>query len=564
MLQWVPFTTTTSALARILIMDTSPHDFIRARIVRDLNDGTVKHQIITRFPPEPNGFLHIGHAKSICLNFGVADEFGGQTYLRFDDTNPLTESEGFVEAIKKDVNWLGYDWGDRLTFASDYFEQIYAFAEELVVRGCAFVCDLSAEELQATRGTLTTVGQNSPFRDRSIDENLILLRKMKAGDFATGSRVLRAKIDMSSPNLNLRDPVLYRIIHAAHHRTNDQWCIYPMYDFTHCICDALEGITHSLCTLEFEDHRALYDWVLDNININFHPPQIEFSRLNLEHTITSKRVLRELVDQQFVSGWDDPRMPTLAGLRNRGVPPAAIRDFCRRVGVTKQENTIETELLDFCIRSDLEEKAPRCMAVRDPLLLEVTNFSGEDISLTANWHPKLARFGSRELVFGQRIYIDRTDFSEEPPPKYKRLVPGGIVRLRYAFIVRCDEVVKDATGKVICLKVTYFPDSRSGNDTSGLKPKGVIQFVAGTNAVPIEVRDYEHLFLSKTPRSSTWRESLNSKSMTVSNAVVERAVFARSEQYWQFERLGYYFHSPCQDPEAKPVFHRTVSLSQRW
>lgn len=545
-------------------MDTPPHDFIRARIVQDLDDGTVKHQIVTRFPPEPNGFLHIGHAKSICLNFGVADEFGGQTYLRFDDTNPLTESEGFVEAIKKDVNWLGYDWGDRLTFASDYFEQIYAFAKELVVRGCAFVCDLSAVELQATRGTLTTVGQNSPFRDRSIDENLTLLQKMKAGDFATGSRVLRAKIDMSSPNLNLRDPVLYRIIHAAHHRTGDQWCIYPMYDFTHCICDALEGITHSLCTLEFEDHRALYDWVLDNININFHPPQIEFSRLNLEHTITSKRVLRELVDQQFVSGWDDPRMPTLAGLRNRGVPPAAIRDFCRRVGVTKQENTIETELLDFCIRSELEEKAPRCMVVRDPLLLEVTNFSGEDLSLTANWHPKLEEFGTRELVFDRKIYIDRADFSEDPPPKYKRLTLGGLVRLRYAFIVRCDEVVKDDAGKIICLKVTYFPDSRSGNDTSGLKPKGVIQFVAENNALPIEVRDYEHLFLSKTPSSSTWFESVNSNSMTVSNAVVERAVFARSEQHWQFERLGYYFHSPCHDSEVKPVFHRTVSLSQRW
>lgn len=564
MLLSIPFSKTTTVLPRILTMDTPPNDFIRARIIRDLNDGTVKHQIITRFPPEPNGFLHIGHAKSICLNFGVADEFCGQTYLRFDDTNPLTESEGFVEAIKKDVNWLGYDWGDRLTFASDYFEQIYAFAEELVVRGCAFVCDLSAEELQATRGTLTTVGQNSPFRDRSIDENLTLLRKMKAGDFATGSRVLRAKIDMSSPNLNLRDPVLYRIIHAPHHRTGDQWCIYPMYDFTHCICDALEGITHSLCTLEFEDHRALYDWVLDNININFHPPQIEFSRLNLEHTITSKRVLRELVDQQFVNGWDDPRMPTLAGLRNRGVPPAAIRDFCRRVGVTKQENTIETELLDFCIRSELEEKAPRCMVVRDPLLLEVTNFSGEDLSLTANWHPKLAEFGMRELVFGRKIYIDRADFSEDPPPKYKRLIPGGMVRLRYAFIVRCDEIVKDDAGKIICLKVTYFPDSRSGNDTSGLKPKGVIQFVAENNALPIEIRDYEHLFLSKTPSSSTWFESLNSNSMTVSNAVVERAVFARSEQHWQFERLGYYFHSPCHDLEVKPVFHRTVSLSQRW
>lgn len=564
MLLSVPFSKTTTVLARILTMDTPPNDFIRARIVRDLNDGTVKHQIITRFPPEPNGFLHIGHAKSICLNFGVADEFGGRTYLRFDDTNPLTESEGFVEAIKKDVNWLGYDWSDRLTFASDYFEQIYVFAEELVVRGCAFVCDLSAEELQATRGTLTTVGQNSPFRDRSIDENLTLLRKMKAGDFATGSRVLRAKIDMSSPNLNLRDPVLYRIIHASHHRTGDQWCIYPMYDFTHCICDALEGITHSLCTLEFEDHRALYDWVLDNININFHPPQIEFSRLNLEHTITSKRVLRELVDQQFVNGWDDPRMPTLAGLRNRGVPPAAIRDFCRRVGVTKQENTIETELLDFCIRSDLEEKAPRCMVVRDPLLLEVTNFLGEDIRLRANWHPKLTEFGMRELVFGRKIYIDQTDFSEDPSPKYKRLVPGGIVRLRYAFIVRCDEVVKDDIGKIICLKVTYFPDSRSGNDTSGLKPKGVIQFIAENNALPIEIRDYEHLFLSKTPSSSTWQDSLNSNSMAVSNALAERAIFARSEQHWQFERMGYYFRSPGHDSEVKPVYHRTVSLSQRW
>ena len=545
-------------------MSTDSQDFIRSRIVQDLEDGTVKQHIITRFPPEPNGFLHIGHAKSICLNFGVAEEFGGQTFLRFDDTNPLTESERYVEAIKNDVLWLEYDWGDRLTFASDYFSQIYAFAEELVIRGRAFVCDLSAEELQNTRGTLTSVGENSPFRNRSPEENLELLRKMKAGEFETGSRVLRAKIDMSSPNLNLRDPVLYRIIHAKHHRTGDQWCIYPMYDFTHCICDALEGITHSLCTLEFEDHRALYDWVLDNININFHPPQIEFSRLNLEHTITSKRVLRKLVDQDHVNGWDDPRMPTLAGLRHRGVPPAAIREFCRRVGVTKQENTIETELLDFCIRDELETKAPRCMAVRDPLLLEVTNFSGDPIRLDANWHPKIEDFGTRQLYFGRKLYIDRDDFSEDPPPKFKRLVPGGIIRLRYAFILRCDEVVKDESGEIVCLRATYFPESRSGSDTSGLKPKGVIQFVAESNAIPIEIRDYEHLFLTKSPKASTWQESLNSNSMAVANGFVEKAVIDSSRPRWQFERLGYYYRDAADTVRSRHLFHRTVALSRRW
>ena len=538
-------------------------DFIRNRIRDDITANRVPHRITTRFPPEPNGFLHIGHAKSICLNFGIAEEFDGMTYLRFDDTNPLSESEDYVAAIQEDVRWLGFDWEDRLTFASDYFPQLYAFAEELINRGRAFVCDLSAEEIRSTRGTLSEPGTDSPFRNRSVEENLSLFRQMRAGGFDEGTHVLRAKIDMSSPNINLRDPVLYRIIHATHHRTDNEWCIYPMYDFTHCICDALEGITHSLCTLEFEDHRPLYDWVLDNISINFHPPQIEFSRLGLEYNVMSKRIMNQLVDKKLVNGWNDPRMPTLAGLRQRGVPPEAIREFCRRIGVTKQDSLIETELLDYCIRDNLEWTTPRGMAIRDPLRVEITNYSGQEIDLVANWHARNSDIGHRNLSFGRSIFIERTDFSENPPPKYKRLVPGGLVRLRYGFIIRCDEVVRDADGSVVLIRAHYFPNSKSGEDTSGLKPKGVIQFVSEPNAREVEIRDYNHLFTVKSPGRDSLEEELNPQSLKISKGFVEKAIVEHEEPRFQFERIGYYYRDESLN-SSLPVFHRTATLSDRW
>ena len=406
-------------------MTEDSSDFIRQRIRRDLDTKIVTGAVVTRFPPEPNGYLHIGHAKSICLNFGVAEEFDGETYLRFDDTNPLKESEDYVQAIQQDVAWLGFHWGDRLTFASDYFDQLYQFARELIQQGKAFVCNLSGEEIRDSRGTLTEAGTQSPNRNRSVEENLDLFERMQKGEFADGELVLRAKIDMSSPNLNLRDPIIYRIRHTAHQRTGERWVIYPMYDFTHCICDALEGITHSLCTLEFQDHRPLYDWVLDNINVNFHPPQIEFSRLGLTHTIMSKRLLNDLVVNGVVDGWDDPRMPTLAGLRRRGVTAGAIREFCRRIGVTRQDNMVEVELLEFCIRQDLEASSRRGMCVVDPLKVTITNYQGDGEMLSAAWHPQQSEFGERQLSFSNELFIEADDFSENPPPKYKTSVAGG-------------------------------------------------------------------------------------------------------------------------------------------
>ena len=538
-------------------------DFIRNRIREDIAKERVPGSVTTRFPPEPNGYLHIGHAKSICLNFGIAGEFDGLTYLRFDDTNPLAESTDYVAAIQEDIRWLGFDWKDNLTFASDYFPQLYTFAEELISRGRAFVCDLSQEAIRDTRGTFSSPGEESPFRNRSVQENLELFRRMRKGEFPNGARVLRAKIDMRSPNVNMRDPVLYRIIHADHHRTGADWCIYPMYDFTHCICDALEGITHSLCTLEFEDHRPLYDWVLDNININFHPPQIEFSRLNLEYTLMSKRVLNQLVQHGYVDGWDDPRMPTLAGLRNRGIPPAAIRDFCQRIGVTKQENFIETELLDYCVRNELEQTTPRCMALRQPLRVDITNFEGEEIELTADWHVKNKELGSRAFSFGPSIFIDRSDFAEDPPPKFKRLVPGGIVRLRYAFIIQCDEVMRDDKGEIESLRARYFPDSKSGSDSSGLRPKGVIQFVSAPNAARVKIHDYEHLFSSRTPGRQDLESELNAASRVVYDGMVEKAIVDHLAPRFQFERIGYYLRS-ANSKDSAPVFHRAAKLSEGW
>ena len=542
------------------VLPDQASDFIRQRIRRDLADGAVEGGVVTRFPPEPNGFLHIGHAKSICLNFGVAREFGGATFLRFDDTNPLKESAEYVAAIKEDVAWLGFGWGDHLTYASDYFLQLYGFAVQLIEQGKAYVCSLTNAEIRAARGTLTAPGSNSPYRDRSMAENLDLFARMRGGEFVDGTHVLRARIDMASPNLNLRDPVFYRIRHATHQRTGEEWVIYPMYDFTHCICDALEGITHSLCTLEFEDHRPLYDWVLDNVNIDFHPPQIEFSRLGLEYTVMSKRLLHQLVADGAVSGWSDPRMPTLAGLRRRGVTPGAILEFCRRVGVTKHDNLVEMNLLDFCVRQDLEAVACRGMAVLDPLKVVITNYAGAGETLEAPWHPQNEELGKRQLAFTRELYIERDDFIMEPPKKYKRLSPGEMVRLRYGFIIRCDEVVTDDQDRVVELRCHYFPESKSGSDASGLKPKGVIHWVSAVAGVSAEVRVYDRLFEVVAPGAESLTQDLNSESLTVCAAVVEPAVMLSSQRRFQFERLGYF----CKDSETPGVFNRTVTLRDGW
>ena len=540
-------------------------DFIRQRIREDLAQGGAEfaglaNGVITRFPPEPNGYLHIGHAKSICLNFGVAREFGGFTYLRFDDTNPLKESDEYVAAIKHDVAWLGFDWGEHLTYASDYFPQLYQFAIELIRSGKAYVCSLSSEEIRASRGTLTQPGEDSPFRNRSVEENMQLFEQMRAGQFADGEHVLRARIDMTSANINMRDPVIYRIRHAEHQRTADQWVIYPMYDFTHCICDALEGITHSLCTLEFQDHRPLYDWVLENINVNFHPPQIEFSRLGLEYTVMSKRLLNQLVADGVVAGWDDPRMPTIAGLRRRGVTAAAIREFCRRIGVTKQDNVVEMGLLEFCIRQDLQAAAPRGMSVIDPLKVTITNYEGPAEAMTAPWHPDDASFGTREYSFGPNLFIEGEDFQEEPPPKYKRLIPGGLVRLRGGYIIRCDEVIKDSAGKVCELRCSYEPASRSGSDTSGLKPKGVVHWLNADTAVAATIRLYANLFSDPVPDLTDLTVALNPLSVELHQGFVEPAIDASKAQRFQFERLGYF----CKDSEEAGVYNRTVSLRGSW
>ena len=541
-------------------MPEESSDFIRHRIRQDLSEG-VTDTVVTRFPPEPNGYLTIGHAKSICLNFGVAEEFGGRTFLRFDDTNPLKESEEFVEAIQRDVAWLGFSWGDAATFASDYFEALYGFAGQLVERGKAYVDSQSAEEIAATRGTFTTPGTESPDRDRPVAENLDLFRRMRAGEFPDGAHVLRAKIDMAASNIVMRDPVLYRIRHATHHRTGDDWCIYPMYDFTHCLSDALEGITHSLCTLEFENNRELYDWVLDNVDVNFHPPQIEFSRLNLEFTVMSTRFFRRLVEGGHVAGWDDPRLPTIAGLRRRGYTPEMIRDFCRRVGVTRQENRVAMELLDFCARQALEDTARRGMAVLDPLTVTIVNYlSDEDETLDAPWHGKHPETGTRSITFGRSLAIEREDFMEEPPRKFRRLSPGGLVRLRYGYVIRCDEVVRDDAGEVVELRCTYFPESKSGSDTSGLKPKGVVHWVSRQSGRAAAVRVYDRLFSVPAPVPDNMEEELNPASLEVVEAIVEPAVIETDAERFQFERVGYFFKDPVEHSPETPVFNRIVTL----
>ena len=536
--------------------DEPGNDFIRQRIKSDVSADRLSHGVITRFPPEPNGFLHIGHAKSICLNFGVAQEFGGKTFLRFDDTNPEKEDEIFVQSILEDVKWLGYIW-DHLTYASDYFEQLYTFAEGLILDGKAYVCSLTSEEIRESRGTLTEVGKNSPYRDRSIDESLEMFRSMKQGKFEEGSQVLRLKIDMASPNMNLRDPVIYRIRYQSHQRTGDKWCIYPMYDYTHCICDALEHISHSLCTLEFEDHRPLYDWVIENIDIDYHPPQIEFSRLGLEYTVMSKRHLSQLVADKIVEGWDDPRMPTIAGLRRRGVPPSAIREFCSRVGVTKQSNVVEMELLEFCIRQELESNSPRAMCVLEPLKVVITNWDQGELLLEAPWHPKRENLGSRSIPFSGTLYIEREDFSVEPPSKWKRLQPDGLVRLRYGFIMQCDELVYGENGEISELRCTYFPESRSGQDTSGLKPKGVIHWVSESGAQQIKVKKYDRLFNVPDPKADNFMDEINIESLVECDAFIEPAALGLDQRQFQFERVGYF----SKDEDAR-VFNQTVTLRE--
>ncbi|MFK7914267.1 MAG: glutamine--tRNA ligase/YqeY domain fusion protein [Pseudomonadales bacterium] len=540
-------------------VSNDPVDFIRQRIADDLSSGAVQ-EVVTRFPPEPNGFLHIGHAKSICLNFGVATERNGTTFLRFDDTNPLKEDQSYVDAIAADVAWLGFDWGDRLTYASDYFEQLYSFALELIDAGKAYVCSLSGEEIRELRGTLTKPGQECQYRGRSVAENRDLFERMRAGEFADGEHVLRARIDMASPNINLRDPVLYRIRKVSHQRTGDAWPIYPMYDYTHCICDALEGITHSICTLEFEDHRPLYDWVLNNISANWHPPQIEFSRLGLEYTVMSKRLLHRLVDEGHVDGWDDPRMPTIAGMRRRGYTAAAIRDFCQRAGVTKQNNTIEYQSLEYSIRQDLENTAPRAMAVLDPLKVTITNYTANGEMLEAPWHPKQEQLGSREIPFSGTIYIEREDFALEPPGKWKRLAPERLVRLRYAYIIRCDEVLQDDAGNVIEIRASYVPESKSGQDTSGLKPKGVIHWVDAAAAAALTVHEYQHLFTDANPDPEQFATLINPDSRKVLSALAEPALATAPQTHFQFERTGYF----ARDGVDSQLFHRTATLRDSW
>jgi glutaminyl-tRNA synthetase len=549
------------------VVPTPRTHFIRQIVENDLASG--KHtQVVTRFPPEPNGYLHIGHAKSIVLNFGLAEEFGGRCNLRFDDTNPHRENLEFVESIEADVRWLGYDWGERVFFASDYFEQLYGFAVELIRSGLAYVCDLDAEQIRAYRGTLTEPGRDSPYRDRSVGENLDLFRRMRAGEFADGAKALRAKIDMASANINLRDPVLYRIRHGViHHQTGTEWCLYPTYDYTHPISDALEGVTHSLCTLEFEDHRPLYDWCVANVSLPAQPRQIEFSRLNLEYTVMSKRLLTQLVDEGIVAGWDDPRMPTLAGLRRRGYTPAAIRGFCERIGVTKADNLVEMGMLESAIRDDLDAAAPRAMAVLHPLKVVLTNLPPRAAaSVTARNHPKDEAMGTREVPFGAELFIDRGDFAAQPPKGFKRLVPGGEVRLRNAYVIRCDEVIRDGHGEVVELRCSVDPETL-GQNPQGRKVKGVIHWVAADAAVGAEVRLYDRLFTVAQPGSGgrDFRDDLNLDSLrTLTGCLLEPSLAAAAAgARFQFEREGYFVVDPDAAP-GKPVFNRTVTLRDAW
>jgi glutaminyl-tRNA synthetase len=540
-------------------------DFIRDIVRADLASGRHK-TVVTRFPPEPNGYLHIGHAKSICLNFGIADECGGHCNLRYDDTNPTKESQEYIDAIERDVRWLGFDWGTHLYHASDYFERLYGWAEDLIRAGKAYVDDQSQDEMRAARGTLTEPGKNSPFRDRGMEDNLDLFRRMRTGEFPNGARVLRAKIDMGSGNINLRDPVLYRILHAEHPRTGKTWSIYPSYDFAHGQSDAIEGITHSLCTLEFEDHRPLYDWFLQNLPVPSQPHQYEFARLNLTYTILSKRVLTELVRGGHVHGWDDPRMPTLAGLRRRGVPPEAIRDFVRRIGVAKANSTVDMAMLEFSIREHLNKISQRRMAVLRPLKVVIENYpDGQSEEVEAVNHPEDASAGTRRVRFGRELFIERDDFMENPPKKFFRLSPGTEVRLRYAYFITCREVVKNAAGEVIELKCTYDPATKGGNAPDGRKVKATMHWVSAPDSIPAEVRLYNPLFTKPDPSAGDFAADINANSLDViADARVEPALAGRnSDDAVQFERLGYF----CPDQDSTPerlVFNRTVGLRDTW
>ncbi len=546
----------------------TPADFIRERIAADLR--AKGGRVVTRFPPEPNGYLHIGHAKSICLNFGIAAEYQGVCHLRFDDTNPTKEDLEYVESIQEDVRWLGFDWQDKLFYASDYYERLYQYAVHLIIHGKAYVDSLSADEIREYRGSLTQPGKNSPYRDRSVEDNLDLFARMRAGEFADGSQVLRAKIDMASPNLNLRDPVLYRIRRATHHRTGDRWCIYPMYDFTHGQSDAIEGITHSICTLEFEDHRPLYDWFLNELPVPCRPRQIEFARLNLSYTVMSKRLLLELVTKGHVTGWDDPRMPTLKGLRRRGYRPTAIRTFCERIGVAKRNSVVDMAMLEHYVRDDLNKRAPRVMAVLRPLKVVIDNYPpGQVEQLDAINNPEDPSAGSRPVPFSQVVYIEQDDFREEPPRKFFRLAPGREVRLRYAYIIKCVGVVKDEAGTIVELHCTYDPETRSGGPAEGRKVKATLHWVSAAHAIRAEVRLYDTLFTTPDPDTAEdghrYTDFLNPNSLEVLPAcqlepgLAGAAVGSR----YQFERLGYF----CVDPDSvagKPVFNRTVTLRDTW
>jgi glutaminyl-tRNA synthetase len=540
-------------------------DFIRDIVKSDLESGRSKG-VVTRFPPEPNGYLHIGHAKSICLNFGIAEEFGGRCHLRFDDTNPTKEEREYIDAIERDVRWLGFNWGKHLYHASDYFEQLYFWAEDLIRAGKAYVDDQSPHDMRVNRGTLTEPGKNSPFRDRSVEENLDLFRRMRAGEFPNGARVLRAKIDMASGNINLRDPVMYRILHATHPRTGTEWKIYPSYDYAHGQSDAIEHITHSICTLEFEDHRPLYDWFIANLNVPSQPHQYEFARLNLTYTVLSKRVLTELVRDGHVSGWDDPRMPTIAGLRRRGVPPEAIRDFVKRIGVAKANSVVDVGMFDFSVREVLNKKALRRMAVLRPLKIVIENYpEGQVEELDAANHPDDPTVGARKIKFARELYIEQDDFMENPPKKFFRLSPGVEVRLRYAYFVTCREVIKNAKGEVTELLCSYDPATRGGNAPDGRKVKATIHWVAAAHSVPAEVRIYNPLFTQPNPSGDNFTADLNPNSLEVLTGVcLEPALAdARVEEPVQFERQGYF----CLDRDAKPsalVFSRTIGLRDTW
>ncbi|MEW6186726.1 MAG: glutamine--tRNA ligase/YqeY domain fusion protein [Thermodesulfobacteriota bacterium] len=547
-----------------------PSHFIKEIIREDLKTGKYQGRVHTRFPPEPNGYLHIGHAKSICLNFGLAEEFSGLCNLRFDDTNPAKEEVEYVESIQEDVRWLGFNWGPRRFFASNYFEQLFQFALQLIEKGKAFVCDLTADEIRSYRGTLTEAGKNSPYRDRPLEENLDLFRRMRAGEFKNGARTLRAKIDMASPNLNLRDPVMYRILHAEHHRTGNDWCIYPMYDFTHGLCDSIEGITHSVCTLEFEDHRPLYDWFLEALEI-YHPQQIEFARLNLTYTVMSKRKLLRLVREQLVSGWDDPRMPTLSGLRRRGYTPESIRNFCERIGVAKSNSVVDISLLEHCLREDLNRRAPRVMAVLNPLKVVIDNYP-EDVveALEAVNNPEDPAMGMRNVPFSKVLYIEQEDFREDPPKKFFRLSPGREVRLRYGYFITCREVVKDPqTGEIKELHCTYDPQTRGGDSPDGRKVKATLHWVSAAQALEAEVRLYGHLFNQPDPEDveeGDFIRTLNPESLTILKGCKLEPSLGAAEagKPYQFERQGYF----CLDKvDSKPgvlVFNRSVPLKDSW